>query len=84
MKQIPNTLRDHREKAGLRQLDVAEKLGFSTTDRISRWEQGLTFPHVVNLFKLSSLYKVTPQELYNELFSEIPNHLNENEWHENK
>ena len=81
MKQIPNALREYRQKAGLRQLDVAEKLGFSTTDRISRWEQGLTFPHVVNLFKLSMLYKTTPQDLYGEVLSGISEHLDENKWH---
>jgi transcriptional regulator with XRE-family HTH domain len=68
---IPNTLRAHRKQAGLRQLDVAYKLGFKTTDRISQWENGLNFPHMVNLFKLSALYKVPPQELYRELFQMV-------------
>jgi len=70
-KPIPNTLRAHRKQAGLRQLDVANKLGFCTTDRISRWEKGLTFPHMVNLYKLSGIYNVLPHELYGELFTNI-------------
>lgn len=64
---IQNTLREHRMKAGLRQLDVASKLGFKSTDRISRWEKGLTYPHVVNLFKMAKIYKVRPDELYGEI-----------------
>ena len=68
---IPNTLRETRKQMGLSQLAVAEKLGFASTDRISRWEKGLTFPHVVNLFKLCAIYKVAPHELYGELFSTI-------------
>ncbi len=61
---IPNNLRNHRNRAKLRQLDVAKSLGFKSTDRISRWEKGLTFPHIINLFKLSRLYGVAPQDLF--------------------
>ena len=68
---IPNRLREHRKHAELRQLDVAKALGLGSTDRISRWEKGLTFPHVVNLFKLARLYDVAPQELYRELFDSV-------------
>lgn len=68
-KPIPNTLRLARKKAGFTQLQVAEKLGFASTDRLCRWEKGRTFPHVVNLLKLCALYKVLPHEVYAELFS---------------
>jgi transcriptional regulator with XRE-family HTH domain len=68
---IPNTLRFHRKQAGLRQLDVARSLGFQSTDRISHWEKGQTYPHLENLFKLSALYKVPPQELYGEVFKTL-------------
>ncbi len=61
---IPNTLREHRLKAGLLQSDVARELGFKSTDRISRWEQGQTYPHVVNLFKMARLYGVKAEYLY--------------------
>ena len=71
MKNIPNTLREHRKRAGLLQIDIAQKLGFTTTERISRWEKGLTYPHVINLFKLAKLYGVTAEELYGENTSSI-------------
>lgn len=61
---IPNNLRKYRELHFLRQKDVAQKLGFSSIDRISKWENGLTFPHPINLFKLSLIYQVPPHELY--------------------
>lgn len=61
---IPNNLRDHRQKAGLLQADVAKALGFASTDRISHWEKGRAVPHLVNLFKLAALYQVFPHELY--------------------
>ena len=68
---ISNSLRFHRKQACLRQLDVARVLGLGSTDRISRWEKGSTFPHVVNLFKLFALYKVPPHQLYEELYQAI-------------
>lgn len=65
---VPNTLREHRNKVGLRQIDVAKKLGFCNTNRISRWEKGLSVPRIINLFRLSIIYDVLPEELYRELF----------------
>jgi transcriptional regulator with XRE-family HTH domain len=65
-KPIPNALRFYRKQAGLRQVDVAAKLGFTSYDRISHWENGLAFPSVTNLFRLSALYKVPADELYGE------------------
>lgn len=63
-KKIPNNLKKYRLKAGLKQTDVAQVLGLSSTDRISRWENGLKYPHVTNLFKLGKLYNINVQELY--------------------
>ncbi len=63
---VPNSLRFYRKQAGLRQVDVAAKLGFTSYDRISHWEKGSAFPSVTNLFRLSALYKVPAQELYEE------------------
>ena len=64
MKKIPNKLKEYRLRMGLAQVDVANHLGFRSTDRISRWEAGLTYPHVVNLKKLAKLFKVSMEELY--------------------
>ncbi len=64
MKNIPNKLREYRQLSNLTQSDVAEKLGFKSTDRISRWEKGRQYPHVVNLIQLAKLYGVHAEELY--------------------
>ena len=71
MNYIPNTLRHHRERLGLLQSDVAKHLGFASTDRISRWENGLAVPHIANLFRLAKIYGVTPMDLYPELWNDI-------------
>jgi transcriptional regulator with XRE-family HTH domain len=64
MKYIPNKLREYRKAKGLSQRDVADYLGFRSTDRISRWEGGLTYPHVANLLKLVKLFGVSAEILY--------------------
>jgi transcriptional regulator with XRE-family HTH domain len=62
---IQNKLKEFRLKANLSQRDVAEKLGFESHNRICRWEKGIAYPSVPNLFKLSDLYGVKPDELIN-------------------
>lgn len=52
-------------RLGLRQIDVAHLLGFKSEDRISRWEKGNAYPHIINLFKLANIYQVKAEELYN-------------------
>ena len=73
---VPNMLRHYRKQAGLRQIDVAARLGLKNTDRMSHWEKGTAFPCVTNLFRLSAIYKVPPQELYGELVKIIQRELN--------
>ncbi|HEY5368349.1 MAG TPA: helix-turn-helix transcriptional regulator [Hanamia sp.] len=63
----PNTLKEHRLKAGLTQRQVSSYMGFNSEDRISRWEQGQSIPNIKNLFKLSELFNANPGELYPEL-----------------
>jgi len=74
--QIPNQLQFYRKHSGFKQSDVARHLGFASTDRISHWEQGQTFPHILNLFKLAHLYHVSPKELYPELYEDTGEMIN--------
>ena len=74
-KTYPNTLRQYRLKAGLRQMDVAKMLEADCMDRISRWENGLSVPSIVKLFSLAVIYKVSPQELFPELWQQIAKRL---------
>ena len=67
IQKYPNSLRKHRKNAGLRQHEVARALGLNTTERISKWENGHSIPALGSLFKLAMLYKVSPQELFDEL-----------------
>jgi len=67
---IPNTLREHRKKAGLTVMEVARALGFTSAERISAWEKGQSYPHITNLAKLSKLFGVQVHALYQNLFYE--------------
>ena len=68
---IPNRLRKHRLIMGYKQKDVAALLGLQSTNRISRWEAGLSLPGSINLFKLSIIYRTFPNELYFDLILSI-------------
>ena len=68
---FPNDLKQLRKSAGLRQVDVAQMLGHTSADRISHWEKGLAAPSLVNLFRLSIIYGVAPEEMYRGLYENI-------------
>jgi transcriptional regulator with XRE-family HTH domain len=61
---LANFLKDKRSVAGLSQRDVADKLGYSTPQFISNWERGISHPPISALKKLSDLYKVSAEELF--------------------
>lgn len=51
-----------RRKAGLSQTDLAERLGI-TSQAVSKWECGNAVPDIYILLELSHLYKVTINEM---------------------
>ncbi len=67
-KYIQNNIKEVRMKRGGTQLQLAQELGLNSTNRISRWEAGLAYPSVENLAQIANYYKVTPHDLYPELF----------------
>ena len=84
VKRIPNRLRKHRTLMGYHQNQVALLLGFENANRISRWEKGVTVPGLVNLLKLSIIYRTFPNELYFELIQKLRAEILEKEQHLNK
>jgi transcriptional regulator with XRE-family HTH domain len=55
----------------LSQKQVARILGLNDTSPISRWEKGLVFPNIAQLFRLTRIYKTTAEELYTDLWQKI-------------
>ncbi|HRF76259.1 MAG TPA: helix-turn-helix transcriptional regulator [Chitinophagales bacterium] len=76
---IPNNLIKYRKMLGLKQEEVASYLGLKSTNRLSRWEQGLSMPSAQNLFKLSTLYHTLIDQLYSDHVSHIKRNMSENE-----
>jgi transcriptional regulator with XRE-family HTH domain len=62
--QLPVLLRKKRIASGHTQNQVAVKLGYSSPQFISNWERGLSCPPVNVIGKISSLYKVSENELF--------------------
>jgi transcriptional regulator with XRE-family HTH domain len=65
---IPNRLEKHRKIMGYTQKDVAFILGHKNTDRISKWEKGSAVPSVLNLIKLSVIYRTLMNDFYFDTF----------------
>src|SRR5713101_3217244 len=61
---IPNhRLREERERRGLAQKDVAEKVGLPDTHTVGRWERGESFPQPFYRQKLCEFFGKSAEEL---------------------
>ncbi|MFM2330580.1 MAG: hypothetical protein RLZZ26_87 [Candidatus Parcubacteria bacterium] len=47
--------------------DVANRLGLRSVNRVSLWERGLLYPHVLNFLKLLAIYGVSAEDVYSGL-----------------
>src|ERR1700741_39386 len=63
-------LKEARIEAGISQVELADKLGYETSQFISDWERGIHSPPVKNLFKICRLLGVQEQKVF-DLFVEI-------------
>jgi transcriptional regulator with XRE-family HTH domain len=61
---IFNQLRKYRKARGLKQREAARILGFADASSLSRWENGVCLPSVINIFRLAALYRTMVDALY--------------------
>lgn len=61
---IGEELRKLREKAGLKQKEVATLLGYTSPQFISNWERGISSPPVKTIKQLANIYKTSPEKLF--------------------
>ena len=59
---ISEKLKEERQKAGMTQDQVAEKIMASRVT-VSHWENGKSLPDIVSLISLSDLYSISLDEL---------------------
>ena len=62
---IAANLRHQRKKAGLTQIELAEKLGVSIAT-LRRWESGETAPTGTRIVELANMLHISPDEIINE------------------
>lgn len=56
---------------GYSQKRVAKLLHLTDTSIISRWERGVTFPGLMEVFRLSRIYHARPEQLYDGLWQMV-------------
>lgn len=65
-----------RLRAGLSQLQVAEKLDFKSGQLVSNWERGACYPPLDDLRELAALYKVD----FKKFFDKYCFHTKQDDW----
>lgn len=63
-------MKDHREKSGLSQLEVADTLGYSSAQFVSNWERGLCEPPLKSLKKLCRILDINEKEILRVILKE--------------
>ena len=66
-----NILRELRKKLELRQVDMADIMGFVVIDRICHWERGRAVPGLINAIKLCVLFGTDLKGIYPQLYTQI-------------
>jgi len=67
MLKVNNSLKLHRIKAGLTQLELAKMLGIKER-RITFWETGRSEPHITQAIDIARILGVEAKEIFPELF----------------
>lgn len=65
-KSLGEVLKQHREECKMTQEFVAEAIGVSR-QAVSKWENGTSDPNTSNLIVLAKLFKISPEELLDEI-----------------
>lgn len=65
-KSLGEVLKQHRENCKMTQEFVAEAIGVSR-QAVSKWENGTSDPSTSNLIALAKLFRISAEELLNEL-----------------
>lgn len=64
-KDFAHYLKTKREKAGLSQKQVADRLGYTTPQFVSNWERGISVPPMQTVKKIADIYQTPVEEIFN-------------------
>jgi transcriptional regulator with XRE-family HTH domain len=60
----PNKLRELRIQNQMTLREVTKNLNLKSENRLCRWERGQSYPSLMNIMKLSKMYQVLVEEIY--------------------
>ena len=66
-KHVGTFLKVAREKAGLTQYEIAQRLHYSTPQFVSNWERGISLPPLDVLPRLTEVLHLSPKQLIESL-----------------
>jgi transcriptional regulator with XRE-family HTH domain len=72
---IGSYFKQARERAGLTRMEVAKKIGYTSTMFISTWERGVKSIPAKHLNTLMKLYKLDPDAVYKAVLPEVRKEL---------
>lgn len=78
--EIARLLKKKRIEAGLTQSEVADMLGYTSSQFISNWERGLAKPPAFMLKSLAKIYKMDAKVLLDMLLESVTKNI-EREFH---
>lgn len=61
---LANYLKEKRMAAGFSQKDVSDIFGYTSPQFVSNWERGLSQPPIKIIKKISDVYRVSADELF--------------------
>ncbi|MEI6832155.1 MAG: helix-turn-helix transcriptional regulator [Candidatus Omnitrophota bacterium] len=67
MLKVSHTLKLHRIKAGLTQLELAQKLGVKER-MVTFWETGRSLPHIEQAVDIAKILEAEPKEIFPDIF----------------
>lgn len=71
MSHLTKLLKNKRESLGLSLKEVADYMGFSNQAHISKWEKNESHPPVSYLKRLAEFYKISPDDLFEAILSDM-------------
>ncbi len=64
---LASFLKEIRKNAGLSQKEVADTLGYKSSQFVSNWERGLSSPPLTTLRRLARLYRIAENEMFSRI-----------------
>lgn len=72
---VAHLIRSSRQAAGLSQKQLADELGYTSSQFVSNWERGVSSPPFDKLEELCDLLKISPRQIIECIMVETENNL---------